>query len=158
MALTRVKNNQLTGSIATSKLASGSSFLTSLPSGSVLQVAAISQAITPSATSSKILVIGAIEIHLYASVRVDATVDFVRIVGGATTGLDSNTLYNLHGSGTYYPYESDKMPFMFLDSPNTTSEITYAIRFKQGGSSGTIYSCTANGLGASNLICQEIKG
>ena len=50
------------------------------------------------------------------------------------------------------------MPFMFLDSPNTTSEITYAIRFKQGGSSGTIYSCTANGLGASNLICQEIKG
>ena len=45
--------------------------------------AAISQAITPSATSSKILVIGAIEIHLYASVRVDATVDFVRIVGAA---------------------------------------------------------------------------
>lgn len=32
MALTRVKNNQLSGSIATSKLASGSSFLTSVPS------------------------------------------------------------------------------------------------------------------------------
>jgi len=32
MPLTRVKNNQLSGSIATSKLASGSSFLTSVPS------------------------------------------------------------------------------------------------------------------------------
>ena len=148
-----------------------------LPTGSVLQVvgginstnvsqggdttnmeAAISQTITPSSTSSKIVIIGAIELNLYAVNRVDATVDFVRIVGGSTTGLDSNTLYNLHGSGTYYPYESDKMPFMFLDSPNTTSEITYAIRFKQGSSSGTVYSCTANGLGASNMICQEIKG
>jgi len=177
MALTRVKNNQLTGSIATSKLASGSSFLTSLPSGSVLQVvgginhtdlaqsgdttnmeAAISQAITPSATSSKILIIGAIEIHLYASVRVDATVNFWRTVGGANTTLDYTTLYNLHGSGTLYPYEADKIPFMHLDSPNTTSEVTYSLRFRQGSSSGTVYTCTANGLGASNLICQEIKG
>ena len=43
MALTRVKNNQLSGSIATSKLASGSSFLTSvatsnMPAGSIIQV------------------------------------------------------------------------------------------------------------------------
>ena len=172
MALTRVKK------VPTANLVQGSSFLTSLPTGSVLQVvgtvnatnlsqsgdtsnmeAAVSQAITPSATSSKILVIGAIELNLYAVNRVDATVDLVRTVGGVTaSSLDYNTLYNLHGSGTYYPYHSDKMPFMFLDSPNTTSEVTYSIRFKQGSSSGTVYACTANSLGKSNLTCQEIKG
>ena len=148
-----------------------------LPSGSVLQVvgtanatnlsqsgdttnmeAAISQAITPSATSSKILVIGAIEINLYAVNRVDADIDVARTVGGTTTVLEDAYLYNLHGSGTLYPYHSDKMPFMILDSPNTTSEVTYSIRFKQGQSSGTVYACTANSLGSSNLTCQEIKG
>ena len=105
------------------------------------------------------MVLGAIELNLYAVTRVDATVDLVRTVGGVTaSALDYNTLYNLHGSGTYYPYHSDKMPFMFLDSPSTTSEITYSISFRQGTSSGTIYACTANSLGQSNMILQEIKG
>ena len=57
--------------------------------------AAISQAITPSATSSKILVMGAIELNLYATVRVDADIDLVRVVGGTkSTVLEDNYLYN----------------------------------------------------------------
>ena len=46
---------------------------------------------------------------------------------------------------------------MHLDSPNTTSQVTYSLRLRQGTSSGTVYSCHANGLGASNIVAQEIK-
>ena len=149
----------------------------SLPSGSVLQTvstapnftdvsqvgdtsnleSAISVNITPASTSNKILVLGAIELHLYASNRVDAYVELHRIVGGSIVSLDNTVLYNLHGSGSYYPYESDKIPFMHLDSPSTTSQVTYSLTFRQRASSGTVYSCNANGLGASNIVAQEIK-
>ncbi|QDP53845.1 MAG: hypothetical protein GOVbin3332_29 [Prokaryotic dsDNA virus sp.] len=149
-----------------------------LPSGSVLQVvstapnftdvsqvgdtsnmdSAISVTITPTSASNKILILGAIEIHLYAVTRVDAYVELHRTIGGSSTTLDYVTIYNLHGSGSYYPYHSDKSPFMHLDSPNTTSAVTYSLTFRQGASSGTVYSCTANGLGASNIVAQEIKG
>ena len=149
----------------------------SLPSGSVLQTvstapnftdvnqvgdttnmeAGISVSITPTSASNKILIIGALELHLYAVNRVDGFTDLARTIGGTSTVLDYVTVYNLHGSGSYYPYHSDKVPFMHLDSPNTTSQVTYSLRLRQGTSSGTVYSCHANGLGASNIVAQEIK-
>tara|TARA_R100000773_G_C4213546_1_gene112570 strand:- start:66 stop:584 length:519 start_codon:yes stop_codon:yes gene_type:complete len=172
MALTKLNfGGSGQGSIATQ-------VSSSLPSGSVLQVvttspnftdvsqvgdtsnmdSAISVAITPTSTSNKILLLGALELHLYAVTRVDAYVELHRTIGGTTTTLDYVTVYNLHGSGSYYPYHSDKVPFMNLDSPNTTSAVTYSLTFRQGASSGTVYSCHANGLGASNIVAQEIKG
>mgnify|MGYP005680339169 CR=1 FL=1 len=172
MALTKLNfGGSGQGSIATQ-------VSSSLPSGSVLQVvttapnftdvsqvgdttnmdSAISVTITPSSSSNKILLLGAIEIHMYASARVDGFVDLARTISSTTSVLDYVTVYNLHGSGSYYPYHSDKVPFMHLDSPNTTSAVTYDLRLKQGASSGTVYACHANGLGASNIVAQEIKG
>lgn len=168
MALTRINNQALTN--LTFEKAR-------LPAGSVLQVVnatnattvnqkgqtstyadGVSVSITPTSSSSKILVQGSMDTVLYATQRVDMTLRLLRNVDSTDTTLETKTLHNLHGSGTYYPYESDNVPFFWLDSPATTSEITYKVQFRQGSSSGTVYSCHANTLGTSIVTVMEIAG
>ena len=170
MPLTRVK---------TPALSQGSSFLTSvtandLPAGSVLQMLenrtgtdvnntttsytdCITLNITPSSSSNKIAVYAALDVLLYAAVRVDAVVRLAKVIGGAISNVSERTIYNLHGSGTYYPYTTDATPFLVLDSPSTTSEITYKLQIKKGTSSGTVYHVRGNAMGQSHLMLQEIK-
>ena len=170
MPLTRVK---------TPALSQGSSFLTSvtandLPAGSVLQMLenrtgsdvsnqtttyadCITLNITPSSSSNKIAVYAALDVLLYASVRVDAVVRLAKVIGGVISLISERTIYNLHGSGTYYPYTTDATPFLVLDSPSTTSEITYKLQIKKGTSSGTVYHVRGNAMGQSHLMLQEIK-
>ena len=170
MPLTRVK---------TPALSQGSSFLTSvtandLPAGSVLQMLenrtgtdvkntttsytdCITLNITPSSSSNKIAVYAALDVLLYASVRVDAVVRLAKVIGGVISSISERVIHNLHGSGTYYPYETDTTPFLILDSPNTTSEITYKLQIKKGTSSGTVYHVRGNAMGQSHLMLQEIK-
>ena len=170
MPLTRVK---------TPALSQGSSFLTSvtandLPAGSVLQMLenrtgtdvnntttsytdCITLNITPSSSSNKIAVYAALDVLLYASVRVDAVVRLAKVIGGAISNVSERTIYNLHGSGTYYPYTTDATPFLVLDSPSTTCEITYKLQIKKGTSSGTVYHVRGNAMGQSHLMLQEIK-
>ena len=170
MPLTRVK---------TPALSQGSSFLTSvtanyLPAGSVLQMLenrtgtdvnntttsytdCITLNITPSSTSNKIAVYAALDVLLYASVRVDAVVRLAKVIGGVISLISERTIYNLHGSGTYYPYHTDTTPFLILDSPNTTSQITYKLQLKKSTSSGTVYHVRGNAMGQSHLMLQEIK-
>ena len=170
MPLTRVK---------TPALSQGSSFLTSvtandLPAGSVLQMLenrtgtdvnntttsytdCITLNITPSSSSNKIAVYAALDVLLYASVRVDALVRLAKVIDGVISNISERTIYNLHGSGTYYPYTTDATPFLVLDSPSTTSEITYKLQIKKGTSSGTVYHVRGNAMGQSHLMLQEIK-
>ena len=170
MPLTRVK---------TPALSQGSSFLTSvtandLPAGSVLQMLenrtgtdvnntttsytdCITLNITPSSSSNKIAVYAALDVLLYASVRVDALVRLAKVIDGVISNISERTIYNLHGSGTYYPYHTDTTPFLILDSPNTTSQITYKLQLKKSTSSGTVYHVRGNAMGQSHLMLQEIK-
>ena len=171
MPLTRVKK------IPTANLSEGSSFLTGLPTGSVLQVVgttndvdvsrvgngtmidSISQVITPSSTSSKIQVIGNHHFTLYAQTWSQMKVRLIRTVGGTDTSLlGENYLFAQHGSGSYYPYDLGGLPMNILDAPSTTSEITYHIQFAKHGSSGLLYHLHANHYGTSSLILMEIKG
>ena len=168
MPLTRVK---------TPALSDGSSFLTGLPSGSVVQVVgttndvdvsrvangtmtdSISQVITPSSASNKIMVVGNHHYTLYAQTNAQMKVRLIRTVGGSDTSLlGENYLFAMHGSGSYFPYDLGGMPMNILDAPNTTSEITYHIQFAQHGSSGLLYHLHANHYGTSSLILMEIKG
>ena len=173
MPLTRVKK------VPTANLVQGSSFLTSvtaneLPAGSVLQMLENRTAadvintttsyvdclvlnITPSSTSNKIAVYAALDVLLYASVRVDALVRLAKVIDGVISNISERTIYNLHGSGTYYPYHTDTTPFLILDSTNTTSQITYKLQLKKSTSSGTVYHVRGNAMGQSHLMLQEIK-
>ena len=154
--------------------ASSSIVASQLPAGSVLQMLenrtgtdvsnqtttyadCITLNITPSSTSNKIAVYAALDVLLYASVRVDAYVRLAKVIGGVISSISERVIHNLHGSGTYYPYETDTTPFLILDSPNTTSEITYKLQIRKGTSSGTVYHCIGNAMGQSHLMLQEIK-
>ena len=165
MALTKLNfTGSGQGALATSDMPSGSIIQTVQGKGTAnvnqtgqtsTYADAVSLTITPTSASNKILLIGHINILLYASVRVDATIQLGR---DSSTTLQQNTLYNLHGSGTLYPYTAQNYPFHYLDDAyNTTNQLTYRIKFRQGTSSGTIYHCHANSLGNSRLIAQEIK-
>ena len=173
MPLTRVKK------VPTANLVQGSSFLTSvtaneLPAGSVLQMLENRTAadvnntttsyvdclvlnITPSSTSNKIAVYAALDVLLYASVRVDALVRLAKVIDGVISNISERTIYNLHGSGTYYPYHTATTPFLILDSPNTTTQITYKLQLKKSTSSGTVYHVRGNAMGQSPLMLQETK-
>ena len=93
-------------------------------------------AITPSATSSKILIM----YNLTVSQRVDngyvhATIKQV-ISGGSAVDL-SGTSYGFTMNGTDIDELSSPHSFQFLDSPNTTSATTYTIQTRSSGSSQT---------------------
>ena len=115
--------------------------------------------ITPTSTSNKILYSG----HLYlAASGSECSFRLTRTVGGSTTNIatpstfadDEDGTFH-HGGGSRYAGHS----FEFLDSPNTTSAITYGITWQTH--SGTTYlnrTWDANWFhGISTLTAKEIK-
>ena len=171
MALTRVKK------VPTANLVQGSSFLTSvatanLPAESILQTVtsgivnssfsttsgsyqttSCDVNITPSATSSKILVF--------------ANVTGYYIYGGGTDHGGSGAIYRdsteLYGSNARFGYQRDTgagtqeiaIPCVLqhLDSPSTTSQITYGI-YMSAHAGGTVWTHNHDRC----IIAMEIKG
>ena len=115
--------------------------------------------ITPSSSNNKILYSG----HLYlAASGSECSFRLTRTVGGSTTEIATPSTYQddedgtfHHGGGSRYAGHS----FEFLDSPNTTSAITYGITWQTH--SGTTYlnrTWDANWFhGISTLTAKEIK-
>ena len=115
--------------------------------------------ITPTSSSNKILYSG----HLYlASSGSECAFRLTRTVGGTTTEIATPSTFTddedgtfHHGGGSRYGGQS----FEFLDSPNTTSAITYGITWQTH--SGTTYlnrTWDANWFhGISTLTAKEIK-
>tara|TARA_Y200000002_G_scaffold96883_1_gene78351 strand:+ start:429 stop:977 length:549 start_codon:yes stop_codon:yes gene_type:complete len=182
MALTRVKNNQLSGSIATSKLSSGSSFLTSsstlatsqFPAGSVIQtVSSINTAqialsgsqlvystcgtlsITPTSSSSKILIIAGAGFQFNSG-------NYPALFGRLTRNDTEIQVYRYLGYHNIETFDRiDQFSCNYMDSPSTTSALTYDIDF--ANNAGSTYSGTYNGnIGIhahdTNMLAMEIKG
>ena len=117
--------------------------------------------ITPTSTSSKIIVMPSLSIGNSADGR--SIVRLVRSIGGS----DTNLLVNSSGSnvnGTFGGlYDSDgnvlrTVNFCFVDSPNTTSQCTYTTQIGCNTSS-TLYinrSATNNVYGSSAIVCMEV--
>ena len=125
-------------------------------------VAGLTVAITPSATSSKILFMTSIDWAggTYARIK------FAKDIGGA--GYNDLPLPSVDGSKSLghlthncYSSESDKAngAFIYLDSPNTTSVVTYKtmmygtgrVNFPGNGGNSSTYT-----QGISNLLAWEI--
>ena len=109
----------------------------STSSGSFADISGFTVTITPSATSSKILYTG----HLYLGFSgAEGNFRLTRTVGGSTTEIgnasvvddDADGYFAIGGGSAYTPGT-----FSFLDSPNTTSAITYGIKWHMH--SGTMY-------------------
>jgi len=182
MALTRlVGANAISGTLPAANINNTSiSSVTSLPAaiatGKVLQVVTNDHAtrfvtsstsyvaatgydvvITPSATSSKIFLISSGQMDNEASGRIAYGTFYRTISGGSATHIGGDI------EGIAQVYEADgrvqaPMTLSMLDSPNTTSEITYQIycRTQTGGSGGQVsYN---NNEGSAKFTAFEIAG
>mgnify|MGYP003148961112 CR=1 len=110
----------------------------STSSGSYVDVTGVSQAITPSATSSKILIkvsIGFVSgrhtgnqaVYPQFQIVRDSTAIALGDASGNRGRCTFSVLTNLHGG-----YNGTSAAFEFLDSPSTTSSITYKIQARGG--------------------------
>ena len=149
------------------------------PTGSILQVLSttksdttstsstsfadigLSQAITPSATSSKIL----ISYDVYIG-QTHSETSFINIVRGSTTIAQPSTSANYPATTLRYIGNPSSVQIMsthnmrYLDSPSTTSAITYKLQWRVD--SNTIYlnryNANDNYHGISSLTLMEIAG
>jgi hypothetical protein len=180
MALTRVKNKQLFGSIATSKLASGGGFLTSssaisntqLPAGSIINVyqdynarnestveistsftMEFETTVTPIASSSKFLIM----LNLTVDNIGDSTFDgqLRRNVSSSETVIgDTGNAFNGNGNWGSSNFHGQGYTMTFLDTPNTSSQINYRFYIREN-SGGRIRLMSTGPCG---LTVMEIKG
>jgi len=117
----------------------------STTSGTYVTISGLSVNITPSSTSSKILVIADVKAGndggngYYLQIVRDSTAIYV---GDAASGKQQCVQQTYGGGDTGEgKYGMAKMGGTFLDSPNTTSQITYAVQFLRlgGNSPQTLY-------------------
>ena len=141
----------------------------SFSAGTVTDITGVTVNITPSSTSSKILVMCRVMVEC-ASVEIDNSMIGLKRgsteVGGVSQTGSRNygiTVFNIN----YYAQENSRTPetssFQYMDSPSSTSEQTYKATFRHEGS-GTLYinrtitddSASNSERGTSNITVMEI--
>ena len=135
---------------------------TSISSSSFADITGMSVSITPASTSNKIFIIGYVCISLtdfqkrvYLKITGGNAANYI---GAAGTGVEAANVAVLRVNTNYGQLNS---PLQYLDSPNTTSAITYQVQWaSEGGATGylnrpvTQDSVSANV--ASTLTAMEI--
>jgi len=123
-------------------------------SGSYTSTASFSGVITPSSTSNKIFVAADVAMMYYLSSGNSAHALFrlYRAVGATASAASTGQTYDYGGSGIL---TSINLPINWLDSPSTTSELTYVLQVsKQAGEQARL---NYNG-GTSRMTLLEIAG
>ena len=132
-------------------------------SSSFEDISGMSVSITPSSTSSKILIL--ISLGSISSNVSGIAVGFKLLrdstdIGGSSTGTDRSGFTNVYtggGTGDEYILSASHN---FLDSPSSTSALTYKIQWKISG--GTVYlgkyPTNTNNGGSSTITAMEVAG
>jgi len=108
--------------------------------------------ITPTSSSSKILILHSSSLaqtNIYATSGLVFTAVYRN--GSNIIGSDAATQINVNANGTGASTYSS-IAFTYLDSPATTSALTYSIYFWQNNSGSALY----NQLGTGNIVLLEI--
>ena len=183
MAITRLGGaTAITGTIPQGNIANASlGAVTSLPgaiaTGKILQVVSatinsqvaiastsytdtgITAAITPSSTSSKILVMVAIEYTAYADNNGEIKSN-ARIMRDSTGVFESvSVLGSQVGTGNSgYQQTWGTLPLSYLDSPSSTSAVTYKVTAKNSTTSGNRQlKINHDGIGKSTITLMEVS-
>ena len=121
----------------------------------------LTASITPSATSSKILIL----INIGVSISGDHN-GYLKLLRDSTeinsgSGGDNNSLFGVNGNSTASRYAPMMEACNFLDSPSTTSAITYKVQVRSHSGSHTMYinrrSNDTNFGVASNITLVEVE-
>ena len=119
-------------------------------SNSFIQKATPTVSITPSSSSNKIYLSG----HIYADPNTDyLMVTFGRAISGGAT--NTNISGETYGMGMMTLNRESSISFSYLDSPSTTSAISYYFYFKNDNGS-TAVALGHNSVGAS-LTAMEVS-
>ena len=174
MALTKINNNTLSAvttlpaAIATGKVLQVVQTIKtdtfSSTANGFFDLTGLSLAITPSATSSKILVIPDVAMassDFYSYNFVWRALRTSTVIGVSTTAsTNASGGGNLYLGGGQYPYLFGNSK-MILDSPSTTSATTYKIQASKISAGGTLYlnrKGVDNGTGGiSSLTLMEVS-
>lgn len=122
--------------------------------------------ITPSSTSSKVLIIanpvlgGSSVAGLASQLWRDSSVILQADAASNRSRASSGWLY------VYAHYQGTTVPIVYLDSPSSTSSLTYKVMYKSSNGSYTVFvnrsevdADNANyGVGASTITAMEIAG
>ena len=138
------------------------------------QATVLTQAITPSATNSKILLIGGVQVSVTSSSVQYYGLSLYRastLIGEGDKSSWQSGVAEIHTGQSYKSYSTvdTKLQFQFVDSPNTTSSVTYNIKcwanyFSSSLSNLTLvvngggynYNSKETAVGSSNLLLMEI--
>jgi hypothetical protein len=142
----------------------------STSSTSFTDVTGLTATITPSSTSSKIMIVASVA----AGIITNDDVLFLRLAGGnAETDFIGDaasnrirTIYQMTNEIGSFSARFNNNPFTmtYLDSPSSTSELTYRVQIK--ASIGTVYvnrsgldsDASIYGRGASSITLMEVAG
>tara|TARA_R110002167_G_C12218470_1_gene608535 strand:- start:39 stop:533 length:495 start_codon:yes stop_codon:yes gene_type:complete len=160
----------ISGSTGVNKVQTGAIETVDLPAGSVLQVvtahsgtqvtsssdtyadSGLTGQITPSSTSSKVLVLISQSISkdgaTYANIRVyRGSTEIGGAVAGRSIGYTNGSIHNYVGTG---------FSMAFQDSPSSTSAVTYKTQFNNSSATGTVRVQVDSGQSYMTLL--EIAG
>lgn len=149
--------------IATGDLPTGSVLQAVSQSSSILETSSTSYAdmysatITPSSTSSKILVM--VTNHIYITNYSTDTWRgcMIKLLRDTTTIHDDGS----YGESAYFEHNDDRLmaysSFQLLDSPATTSAITYKLQGRSKASTNVVFNNTSYGGGGA-ITLMEIAG
>ena len=161
MALTKLNNQSLPAGSVLQVKSSTSTSTTTMATSSYADVTGLSVSITPSSTSSKILVI--IDIHINPANTMGVLWKAVR----DTTDIAVNNASSTSTGGSYSDVGSNAgvvwngNSISHLDSPTTTSAITYKVQAR--GTSSSAFginrrTSAADFGGVSSITLMEIAG
>jgi hypothetical protein len=148
--LTAAQQNDLRGAFRVLQVISATYATQTGSSSATYVTTGLTASITPQATTNKILV--NVSVPLSTSTTGDTNgVRLVRTIGATTTVLATWTyaLYNSAG----FSYVQFAAPW--VDSPSSTSAITYTLQFARTAGSSTVYSQV--GGTPSSIVLQEIS-
>lgn len=167
MALTKLNNNSLHGITDGSALKNATGGIlqvktgvhsteTNVTTAGTYQDSGLSLSITPTSTSSKILIIYAMHFRIHSS-NSEVGMAF-RVVRGSTV-IDTPTTtydnYSYDGGGSTDSRASDTK--FYLDSPATTSAVTYKIQMTSYTGTGASTRAQSDG-NKSRIMLMEIAG
>jgi len=121
---------------------------TSISSATFAQISGLTISITPSATSSKILCFAQL------SLGNDSTTNYLRLMRDTTSIFQSDAASNrpqaTFGYNASGQYNMVTVPMVYLDSPSSTSAITYSIYWRSDGSATSYLNRTVGDRDTAN--------
>ena len=143
--LTAAQQNALRGAFRVLQVVYASSTTQTSTTSATYATTTLAATITPSATSSKVLILANVQLSSNAAAQQSG----LRIFDGSAAVLTNTRAMIQNGAGDLQVLMSQ----VFLDSPNTTSAKTYTVQFARISGAGTT-TAQANSDPSTIILCE----